>query len=190
MPWLYNCAFPVVTMEEQNGLGFVSPIGWFEPTHNAIKTICRESKCKSRAELAKLAWAIMPRCSFAYSKKKRWVLCVSNHQSVILVSFFSLCLKRGYRKKGKIGWCIGLHLEGSSPLRWTIRSPFKTTVHFYREHKVNDYIVEVEEDRLSSYFKCSRFVTDILKIHTKLSKDLHSDILLFFRNSYFKIIYP
>ena len=101
--------------------------------HNAIKTICCESKCKSRAELAKLAWAIMPRCSFAYSKKKRWVLCVSNHQSVILVSFFSLCLKRGYRKKGKIGWCIGLHLEGSSPLRWTIRSPFKSTVHFYRE---------------------------------------------------------
>ena len=133
MPWLYNCAFPVETMEEQNGLGFVSPIGWFEPTHNAIKTICRESKCKSRAELAKLAWAIMLRCSFAYSKKKRWVLCVSNHQSVILVSFFSLCLKRGYRKKGKIGWCIGLHLEGSSPLRWTIRSPFKSTVHFYRE---------------------------------------------------------
>ena len=134
MPWLYNCAFPVETMEEQNGLGFVSPIGWFEPTHNAIKTICRESKCKSRAELAKLAWAIMPRCSFPFakvgkriengkefivflSKKKRWVLCVSNHQSVILVSFFSLCLKRGYRKKGKIGWCIGLHLEGSSPLR-------------------------------------------------------------------------
>ena len=102
MPWLYNCAFPVETMEEQNGLGFVSPIGWFEPTHNAIKTICRESKCKSRAELAKLAWAIMPRCSFAYSKKKRWVLCVSNQlQSVILVSFFSLCLKRGYRKKGE-----------------------------------------------------------------------------------------
>ena len=72
--------------------------------HNAIKTICRESKCKSRAELAKLAWAIMPRCSFAYSKKKRWVLCVSHQlQSVILVSFFSLCLKRDYRKKGKIG---------------------------------------------------------------------------------------
>ena len=99
MPWLYNCAFPVETMEEQNGLGFVSPIGWFEPTHNAIKTICRESKCKSRAELAKLAWAIMPRCSFAYSKKKRWVLCVSNQlQSVILVSFFSLCLKRENQK--------------------------------------------------------------------------------------------
>ena len=29
--------------------------------HNTIKTICRESKCKSRAELAKLAWAIMPK---------------------------------------------------------------------------------------------------------------------------------
>ena len=102
MPWLYNCAFPVETMEEQNGLGFVSPIGWFEPTHNAIKTICRESKCKSRAELAKLAWAIMPRCSFAYSKKKRWVLCVSNQlQSVILVSFFFPLLEKGLSKKGK-----------------------------------------------------------------------------------------
>ena len=44
------------------------------------------------------------RCSFAYSKKKRWVLGVSHQlQSVILVSFFSLCLKRDYRKKGKIG---------------------------------------------------------------------------------------
>ena len=71
MPWLYNCAFPVETMEEQNGLGFVSPIGWFEPTHNAIKTICRESKCKSRAELAKLAWAIMPRCSFCLFKEEK-----------------------------------------------------------------------------------------------------------------------
>ena len=47
--------------------------------HNAIKTICRE-------------------------KKKRWVLGVIHQlQSVILVSFFSLCLKRDYRKKGKIG---------------------------------------------------------------------------------------
>lgn len=77
------------------------------------------------------------RCSFAYSKKKRWVLCASHQlQSVILVSFFSLCLKRGYRKKGKIGLmyrCIGLHLEGSSFLRWTILSPFKSTVQFYRE---------------------------------------------------------
>ena len=27
-----------------------------------------QSKCKSRAELAKLAWVIMPRCSFAYPK--------------------------------------------------------------------------------------------------------------------------
>ena len=71
---------------------------------SAIKTFCRESKCKSRAELAKLAWVIMPRCSFAYSKKKSRVLGVNHQlQSVILVSFFSLCLKRDYRKKGKIG---------------------------------------------------------------------------------------
>ena len=110
--------------------------------------------------------------TFCIEKKKRWVLWVSHQlQSVILVSFFSLCLKRDYRKRKE-------------------EEDRKDTVHFYREHKVNDYIVEVEEDRLSSYFKCSRIVTDILKIHTKLSKDLHSDILLFFRNSYFKIIYP
>ena len=37
LPWLYNCAFPVVTMEEQNGLGFVSPIGWFEPTSYTMR---------------------------------------------------------------------------------------------------------------------------------------------------------
>ena len=40
------------------------------------------------------------KCSFAYSKKKRWVLGVSHQlQSVILVSFFSLWLKRDYRKR-------------------------------------------------------------------------------------------
>ena len=104
LPWLYNCAFPVVTMEEQNGLGSVSPMVSFETNPyllSAIKTFCIE-------------------------KKKRWVLWVSHQlQSVILVSFFSLCLKRDYRKKGKIAWCIGLPLEGSSSLRWTIRSPLQ-----------------------------------------------------------------
>ena len=82
MPWLYNCAFRVVTIEEQNGLGSVSPMVSFETNPyllSAIKTFCIE-------------------------KKKRWVLWVSHQlQSVILVSFFSLCLKRDYRKKGKIG---------------------------------------------------------------------------------------
>ena len=107
------------------------------------------------------------KCSFAYSKKKRWVLGVSHQlQSVILVSFFSLCLKRGYRKKGKIGlmyrtssWREQLTtLNDSSALptmstfdrrqkswlwitqtslglsaRYSVRSPFKSTVHFYRE---------------------------------------------------------
>ena len=67
--------------------------------HNAIKTICRESKCKSRAELAKLAWAIMPRCSFAYSKKKNGseVLAINFNLSSSYF-FFPLCLKRDYRK--------------------------------------------------------------------------------------------
>lgn len=38
----------------------------------------------------------MPRCSFAYEKKKRWVLCVSHQlQSVILVSFFSPLIEKG-----------------------------------------------------------------------------------------------
>ena len=36
------------------------------PSHLSIMTM--QSKCKSRAELAKLAWVIMPRCSFAYPK--------------------------------------------------------------------------------------------------------------------------
>ena len=51
----------------------VYSMGWFVPTSSACigNNFCRESKCKSRAELAKLAWAIMPRCSFAYAKKKR-----------------------------------------------------------------------------------------------------------------------
>ena len=35
-------------------------------SHLSIMTM--QSKCKSRAELAKLAWVIMPRCSFAYPK--------------------------------------------------------------------------------------------------------------------------
>ena len=194
MPWFYNCAFPVVTMKEQNGLGSISPMVSFETNpypHNTIKTICRESKCKSRAELAKLAWAIMPKyranecepnlfgicrvqpifnevkCSFAYSKKKRWVLCVSHQfQSVILVSFFSLCLKGDYRNKGKIGlvyrtssWREQLSTLNDSlalpsmstfdrrlkswlgiaqtslglSTRYSVRSPFKYTVHFSRE---------------------------------------------------------
>ena len=54
MPWLYNCAFPVETMEEQNGLGFVSPIGWFEPTHNAIKTICVKANANREQNLPSL----------------------------------------------------------------------------------------------------------------------------------------
>ena len=100
-------------------------------------------------------------------------------------------LEKGLSKKGK-DWPGVLYfiLKGAAFYAERFVHHYKGTVHFYREHEVNDYIVEVEEDRLSSYFKCSRFVTDILKIHTKLSKDLHSDILLFFRNSYFKIIYP
>lgn len=112
LPWLYNYAFPVVTMKEQNGLGYISPMVSFETNpypHNAIKTICRE-------------------------KKKRWVLCVSHQlQSVILVSFFPFAWKGTIEKRERLAWCIVLHLEGSSFLRWTIRSPFKSTVHFYRE---------------------------------------------------------
>lgn len=157
MPWLYNCAFPVETMEEQNGLGFVSPIGWFEPTHNAIKTICRESKCKSRAELAKLAWAILPRCSFAYSKKKRWVLCVSNQLlSVILVSFFSLCLKRDYRKKGKIG--LMYRTSSWSELLSTLNDSFTITkVLCISTENVKGwwYVVEIEKGCIIAFRICS-----------------------------------
>ena len=89
-----NPSVRVVTIEEQSGLGSISPMVSLETNpypHNAMMTFCRESKCKSRAELAKLAWAIMPRCSFAYSKKKSRVLGINHQlQSVILVSFFSL----------------------------------------------------------------------------------------------------
>ena len=66
-----NPSVRVVTIEEQSGLGSISPMVSLETNpypHNAIMTFCRESKCKSRAELAKLAWAIMPRCSFASVK--------------------------------------------------------------------------------------------------------------------------
>ena len=37
MPWLYNCAFPVVTMEELNSLGFASPMGCFESTSYTMR---------------------------------------------------------------------------------------------------------------------------------------------------------
>ena len=35
--WLYNCAFPVVTMEELNSLGFASPMGCFESTSYTMR---------------------------------------------------------------------------------------------------------------------------------------------------------
>ena len=53
-----NPSVRVVTIEEHSGLGSISPMVSLETNpypHNAIKTFCRESKCKSRAELAKLA---------------------------------------------------------------------------------------------------------------------------------------
>ena len=108
-------------------------LGGLNPHTMRLRLFAVKANANREQNLPSLLGQLCRDAAFAYSKKKRWVLCVSNHQSVILVSFFSLCLKRGYRKKGKIGWCIGLHLEGSSPLRWTIRSPFKSTVHFYRE---------------------------------------------------------
>lgn len=37
MLWLYNCAFPVVTMEELNSLGFASPMGCFESTSYTMR---------------------------------------------------------------------------------------------------------------------------------------------------------
>ena len=37
LPWLYNCAFPVVTMEELNSLGFASPMGCFESTSYTMR---------------------------------------------------------------------------------------------------------------------------------------------------------
>ena len=37
LPWLYNCAFPVVTMEELNSLGFASPMEWFESTSYTMR---------------------------------------------------------------------------------------------------------------------------------------------------------
>lgn len=73
---------------------------------------------------------------FAVKEEKMGLRCQSSASIRHPRFFFSLCLKRGYRKKGNIGpmyRCIGLHLEGSSFLRWTIRSPLKGTVHFYRE---------------------------------------------------------
>lgn len=46
---------------------------------------------------------------------------------------FPFAWKGTIEKRERLAWCIVLHLEGSSFLRWTIRSPFKSTVHFYRE---------------------------------------------------------
>ena len=46
---------------------------------------------------------------------------------------FPFAWKGTIEKRERLAWCIGLHLEGSSFLRWTIRSPFKSTLHFYRE---------------------------------------------------------
>ena len=56
LPWLYNCAFPVVTIEEKNGLGSVSPMVSFETNPyllSAIKTFCRERR-KDGAEVSKI----------------------------------------------------------------------------------------------------------------------------------------
>ena len=71
---------------------------------------------------------------------------------------FPFAWKGTIEKRERLAWCIGLHLEGSSSLRWmirwlclrpswlgiaqtslglstrySVRSPFKSTVHFYRE---------------------------------------------------------
>lgn len=100
--------------------------------HNAIKTICRE-------------------------KKNRWVLWGSHQiQSVILVSFFSLCLKRDYRKKGKIG--LVYRTSSWRELLSTLNDSFTITkVLCISTENVKGacYISEIEDYLLPTYCICS-----------------------------------
>ena len=103
--------------------------------HNAIKTICCESKCKSRAELAKLAWAIMPRCSFClFKEEKMGLVCQSSasirHPRFLLFPLF----EKGLSKKGEDRSGVSdFILKGAALYAERFVHHYKNTVQFYRE---------------------------------------------------------
>lgn len=94
-------------MKEQNGLGSISPMVSFETNpypHNTIKTISVKANANREQNLPSLLGQLCRDAALLIQRRKDGS-CVSDISFNPSSSFpsFSLCLKRDYRKKGKIG---------------------------------------------------------------------------------------
>lgn len=136
LPWLYNCAFRVVTIEEQNGLGSISPMVSFETNPcllmrlrlSAVKEEKMGLRCQSSASINHHRFLLFPLLEKGLSKKKRLVTGIGHQRmrcSSLRWTIRWLCLHPSWL--GIAQTSLGLST------RYSVRSPFKSTVHFYRE---------------------------------------------------------
>lgn len=102
--------------------------------NNMINTICRESKCKSRAELAKLAWAIMPDAALLIQRRKdgSCVPVISFNPSSSFPSF-PFAWKGAIEKRKDKSDVSDFILKGAAFYAEQFAHHYKGNVHFYRE---------------------------------------------------------